>query len=435
VSFQEFNLHPKIAAGVNALGYVEPTPIQTQAMPAVLEGRDVMGLAQTGTGKTAAFALPILQRLMSGPRGRIRALVISPTRELAEQIHDDFCDLGQQTGLRTATVYGGVGFMPQKSKLNGKCEIVVACPGRLLDHLGRRTIDLRHVEGLVIDEADQLFDMGFLPNVRQILRHLPTQRQTLFFSATMPRDVEALARDVLGDPVRVQVGFCKPADTVSHALYPVKQQLKTPLLVELLKRVDTESVLVFTRTKHRAAKLAQQLGRAGFGATALQGNLSQSKRQSALDEFRRGSVRILVATDLAARGLDVLSISHVINYDIPDTADAYTHRIARTGRASQTGEAYTFVTPDDRTQVRQIERILGAQIKQVRLNGFNYDASGSRDEFARESGRPARQQQRPRVREGQSRSNYTSFGSRTNGPSRKPHPRRGPWRISDAQAL
>ena len=390
MSFTKFDLNPKLTACIKAMGYVKPTPIQSKAIPPVLEGRDVLGLAQTGTGKTAAFALPILQQLLRGPRGRVRALVIAPTRELAAQIEESFRSLGRGTGLRTATVYGGVGFVPQQQKLRGKAEIVVACPGRLLDHLGRKTANLSHVEVLVIDEADRLFDMGFLPDIRKIMGHLPTRRQTLFFSATMPRDVEKLAHDVLGNPVRVQIGFCRPAETVSHALYPVKQQRKTALLKKLLTGLDTDSVLVFTRTKHRAKKLATDLEHAGFGATALQGNMSQSKRQAALDGFRKGTVRILVATDLAARGIDVLSISHVINYDIPDTADAYTHRIGRTGRASSTGEAFTFVVKDDGATLRLIERALGGPIEERHIDGFDYAAGAREDDQAQRSHRPFR---------------------------------------------
>ncbi|MFU8857155.1 MAG: DEAD/DEAH box helicase [Deferrisomatales bacterium] len=385
MSFDAFQLHPHVAAGVHALGYVSPTPIQTEAIPTVLQGRDVLGLAQTGTGKTAAFALPILQRLMRGPRRRVRALVVAPTRELAEQIHASFADLGAKTGLRSVAVYGGVGMTPQVQKLRAGAEIVVACPGRLLDHLGRKTIDLSGIEVLVLDEADRMFDMGFLPDIRRILKHLPTARQTLLFSATMPDDIRRLVGEVLREPVTVQVDRATPATTVAHALYPVASHLKTPLLMELLRHTDTESVLIFTRTKHRAKRVGEQLAKAGYRAASLQGNLSQNRRQAALDGFRDGSTQILVATDIAARGIDVASISHVINYDMPDTVDSYTHRIGRTGRAARTGDAFTLVAGEDEGLVRAIERTLGAPLERRRVPDFDYTApSPKRDiEFAR----------------------------------------------------
>ena len=390
MSFDSFNLHPQIAAGIRTLGYHTPTPIQKQAIPKVLEGRDVMGLAQTGTGKTAAFVLPILERLMNGPRGRVRALIVAPTRELAEQIHEAVGDLGRQTRLRSITVYGGVSINPQMQKLRAGIEIVVACPGRLLDHIGQGTVDLSHVEMLVLDEADRMFDMGFLPDVRKIIKHVPSKRQTLLFSATMPEDIRRLAHEILRTPLTVQVGHAAPANTVSHALYPVDQHLKTALLLELLRNTDAESVLVFTRTKHRAKRLGQQLEKASYRAASLQGNLSQNRRQEALDGFRDGSYQILVATDIAARGIDVSSISHVINYDMPDTADAYTHRIGRTGRAAKTGDAFTFITHEDEDMVRSIERLLRERVERRTLEGFDYKkAAPSRDvEFARSPREP-----------------------------------------------
>lgn len=389
MKFAVFNLHPLVAAGVKEAGYITPTPIQTQAMPLVLKGRDVMGLAQTGTGKTAAFALPILHSLMQGGRGHVRALVVAPTRELAEQIHEAISDLGQQTRLRSITVYGGVGVNPQVEKLKRGVEIVVACPGRLLDHIGQGTIDLSRVEVLVLDEADQMFDMGFLPDIRRILQHLPRQRQTLLFSATMPDEIRRLANDVLSDPVTVQVGTTAPAVTVSHAIYPVAQHLKTPLLLELLQHTDTESVLIFTRTKHRAKRVGEQLEKAGYHAASLQGNLSQNRRQAALDGFRDGTYQILVATDIAARGIDVSQISHVVNYDIPDTSDAYIHRIGRTGRAARTGDAFTLVTGDDTAMVRAIEKVLAAPLERRTLAGFDYSVPAPKKET--EFVRPPRQ--------------------------------------------
>jgi len=374
MTFSELQLCPTLLSAVAKCGYESPTPIQQKAVPPVLAGSDVMGIAQTGTGKTAAFALPILQRLMDGPRGRVRALVLAPTRELAEQIHEAFGLFGKNMKLRSVAVYGGVSMNPQIHKLRGGAEIVVACPGRLLDHIQHRAVNLSNLEVLVIDEADRMFDMGFLPDVKRIIGHLPAKRQTLFFSATMPDDIRRLSNEILTDPVTVQVDLAAPANTVSHALYPVQQHLKTPLLLELLSRTDKESVLVFTRTKHRATRVAEHLEKAGYKATSLQGNLSQNKRQAALDGFRRGSIQVLVATDIAARGIDVSSISHVINFDMPDTADAYTHRIGRTGRAAKTGDAFTLVSPEDSGMVHTISRLLGSKPEMRTLEGFDYKA-------------------------------------------------------------
>jgi ATP-dependent RNA helicase RhlE len=396
MDFTKFSFHPHVAAGVKAAGYVTPTPIQVQAIPPVMEGRDVMGLAQTGTGKTAAFMLPILHRLMNAPHGRVRALVIAPTRELAEQINEAVTVLGRQTRIKSVTVYGGVNINPQIQKLKSGVEIVVACPGRLLDHISQGTIDLAQLDVLVLDEADQMFDMGFLPDIRRILKHLPPGRQTLLFSATMPPDIRTLAHDILRDPVTVQVGNTAPPVTVTHALYPVEQHLKTPLLLELLHHTDTESVLIFTRTKHRAKRLGEQLAKAGYTATSLQGNLSQNRRQAALDGFRDGSFQILVATDIAARGIDVSQVSHVINYDIPDTAEAYVHRIGRTGRAARSGDAFTLVTGDDSVMVRTIERTLGASLERRTVTGFDYSVPAPRKD--QEFARPPREPQPSRNR-------------------------------------
>lgn len=374
MNFNDFNFHPQVIAAIQAAGYQTPTPIQTQAIPSVMEGRDVMGLAQTGTGKTAAFALPILDRLMKGGRGFVRALVIAPTRELAEQINESFAVLGAETGLRSVSVYGGVTIGPQVAKVKKGAEIIVACPGRLLDHLTQKTISLSRLEVLVLDEADHMFDMGFFPDIRRIMQHLPRQRQTLMFSATMPDEIRRLALDVLNKPVTVQVGNTAPAVTVTHALYPVKPHLKTALLIELLSHTDTDSVLVFTRTKHRAKRIGEQLEKKGFKAASIQGNLSQNRRQEALNGFRDGTFQILVATDIAARGIDVSQVSHVINYDIPSTPEAYTHRIGRTGRAARSGDAFTLVSSEDTDMIRAIERVLGSRIKNATVDGFNYDA-------------------------------------------------------------
>jgi ATP-dependent RNA helicase RhlE len=393
MGFTTLNLAAPLAANLKALGFVQPTPIQSAAIPPILEGRDVVGLAQTGTGKTAAFALPMLQKLMGGPR-RTRALIIGPTRELAEQTYQALRTLGKGSGLHAATVYGGVGMKPQIDALRHGTEIIVACPGRLLDHIRERNADLSHVEMLVLDEADQMFDMGFLPDIRSILRALPAQRQTLLFSATMPDPIRKLAAEILRNPVNIQIARVAPVETVTHALFPVPQHLKTSLLLEMLRRTDTGPVLVFTRTKHRAKRLAQQLEREHFKATSLQGNLSQNQRQRAMDGFRSGQFRILVATDIAARGIDVADISHVINFDIPATSDTYIHRIGRTGRAAKSGDAYTLVSQEDEADVRQIERALGQKIERRHLEGFDYKAAAPARPPA-PHGRPAHTHGRP----------------------------------------
>jgi len=391
VNFKSFKLNPVIEAGVEAAGYVTPTPVQAQSIPLILQGKDVLALAQTGTGKTAAFALPILQRLMEGPRGHIRALVIAPTRELAEQIHEAIGALGKQTRLRSITIYGGVPINPQIQKLRRGVEIAVTCPGRLLDHIRQKTINLSHLEVLVIDEADRMFDMGFIPDIRKILSHVPSKRQTLFFSATMPKDIKLLAHDILRDPATVQVDHAVPLSTISHALYPVDRSQKTALLMEILRHTDTESVLVFTRTKHRARLVAQQLKKDGYNSTSLQGDMSQRNRQTAMDGFRNGTYKILVATDIAARGIDVSRISHVINYDIPDTAEAYTHRIGRTGRAAKTGDAFTIITREDEQMVRDIENVLGVRLQRCKLPDFKYATAVTTDISPRRSGQYQRQ--------------------------------------------
>jgi ATP-dependent RNA helicase RhlE len=372
MSFDRFPLDRRVAAGVKDVGYTTPTPIQEQAIPMVLEGRDILGVAATGTGKTAAFILPILNRLTQGPLRRVRALIVAPTRELAEQIHEVAVELGSHTKVRSVTIYGGVGKSPQVDKLRRGAEIVVACPGRLLDIMGDGAIDLSHVEVLVLDEADRMCDMGFLPDIRRILRALPTERQTLFFSATMPADIRKLADKILKNPTMVQIGAIAPVETVSHSLYPVTRKLKKRLVMAMLEKTATGRVLIFTRTKRRARGLALDLEKGGFRASALQGNLSQNRRQAALNGFRDGKYDILVATDIASRGIDVTDISHVINFDMPDTVDAYTHRIGRTGRAHATGEARSFVEMDDEAMVRQIERLLGEPIERRRLPDFDY---------------------------------------------------------------
>jgi len=375
MNFENFNLNPRVLTGVKAQGYDEPTPIQSEAIPCIMEGKDLIGLAQTGTGKTAAFVLPILHRLMEKPRGRVQALIISPTRELAEQTCEAINDLGQKTGLRGISIYGGVSMYEQTRKLKRGVEIVVGCPGRLLDHMLKGSLDLSKVEMLVIDEADRMFDMGFLQDIRSIVRCIMQDHQTMLFSATMPEDIRRLVNEVLKDPVTVKIGHSAPASSVSHTLYPIKSHLKTALLKEILRTVETDSVIIFTRTKRRVERLTQQLRQAGYNAAALQGNMSQYQRQEALEGFREGSLKILVATDIASRGLDILSISHVINYDMPDTTDAYTHRIGRTGRVNNTGEAYTLVTGEDKDMIKSLERIFKKPIEKRQLDDFDYNAT------------------------------------------------------------
>jgi ATP-dependent RNA helicase RhlE len=375
LNFEQFNLDSRLMVGIKKAGYDTATPIQEAAIPAALRGRDIIGTAQTGTGKTAAFVLPILHRLLEGPRNVTRVLIVTPTRELAEQIHDVVKALSAGTRLRSATIYGGVGPAPQIKALRDGAEILIVCPGRFLDLVNQGLAHLGKIETLVLDEADRMFDMGFLPDVKRIIKALPTQRQTMLFSATFPSEVELLAGSSLKNPQKIAMGISRPAYTVSHALYPVPPHLKSQLLIELLKRTDTNSVLIFARTKYRAQKVAQQIERAGHKVTSLHGDRSQGQRQSALKGFKDGTHQIMVATDIAARGLDVESISHVINYDMPDTADAYIHRIGRTGRAQRTGDAFTLVTGEDSDMIRILDRIMGEPIKRETLEGFDYTAA------------------------------------------------------------
>ena len=395
MNFESFNFHPRIADGIKALGYVTPTPIQEEAIPPIMEGRDILGMADTGTGKTAAFVLPMCERFLTGPRGRVRGLVLAPTRELAQQTNDVITAIGKQTRLRSATVYGGVGYEPQIRKLRSGVEFVVACPGRLLDLVGRGAIDLSSVEVVVLDEADRMLDMGFLPDIRRILQAIPNKRQTLLFTATMPPDIRRLTRDFMHEPVSVQVGHEGPVQGVCHQLYPVAPHLKAALLVELLRKTETGPVLVFTRTKHHATRLAERLQKSGFRAASLQGDMSQSKRQATMDAFRRGGIDILVATDIAARGIDVPDISHVVNFDMPDTVDSYTHRVGRTARASRTGNAINIVTRADVDVVNAVEGRLNERLECRRIEGFDYEAPGVAPV---RTGRPAMGQAAPQRR-------------------------------------
>lgn len=415
--FQEFNLSAPLAQNIAAAGFKTPTPIQKKAIPVALTGQDILGLAQTGTGKTAAFVLPLLQRLLGGSRqktasprapegtdasGRTlqrmaspRALILAPTRELAEQINQVILTLGKSTQLKSLTIYGGASMNRQLGDLKRGVDIVVACPGRLIDHLDRKTISLGQVEALVLDEADQMFDMGFLPGLKKIVAHLPKRRQTMLFSATMPDAIRKLAGEILMNPAKVELER-GPVSTISHALYPVAQELKTALLLRLLQDAGSAPILVFTKTKHKAKRIADQVGRAGFSSASLQGNLSQNKRDQAMSGFRSGKFQVLVATDIAARGIDVHNISHIINYDIPATAETYIHRIGRTGRAEKTGEAYTLVTGEDKRIVRDIEKSLGQAIEKRMLKDFDYKQGGAAPVELAAAQQPA-QAQRPKI--------------------------------------
>ena len=422
MSFSKFSLDPRLEAGIKDMGFTEPTPIQQQAIPQVMAGSDLLGLAQTGTGKTAAFMLPILQRLTQGPLRQVRTLIVAPTRELAEQIHQTAVDLGKYTKIRSVTVYGGVSKKGQVDALRRGAEIVVACPGRLLDLAGEKSIDLSKVELLVLDEADRMCDMGFLPDIRRILKLLPKERQTLFFSATMPDDIRELADSILKSPITVQIGQIAPAQTVSHAIYPVPNDLKKELLFTMLGEMATGRVLVFTRTKRRARFLARDLEKKGYKVDALQGNMSQNRRQNAIDGFRNGKYDVLVATDIAARGIDVAEISHVINFDMPDTADAYTHRIGRTGRAELEGDAFTFATDEDAAMIRDIERVLKTRLKRLRWPSFDY--GGFNPEKQSEPAKAARGQSADSARGNSGSNNYSRRGG--SGAKRPPSGQRRP---------
>ena len=369
--FADFDLDPSIQRGIRAAGFAQPRPIQMRAIPAALEGRAILGLAQTGTGKTAAFALPILQRLLTAAGGaHPRVLIVAPTRELASQIGEEIRSLARFTQTEVAIVFGGVSINKQIAVLRDGPQIVVACPGRLLDLLHRRAVRLDRIETLVLDEADHMFDMGFLPDIRRILAALPGRRQNLLFSATMPKEIRRLADQLLRDPLVAELNHTRPLETIEHALYPIDERRKLGLLEHVLSSGDFRSAIVFTRTKQRAKRLAQKLDRSGHRAVALQGNMSQNARVRAMTGFRKREFDVLVATDIAARGLDVEKISHVVNYDMPNTSDAYTHRIGRTGRAEREGKAYTFVTPGDHPMVREVERRVGSSIPRRKVEGI-----------------------------------------------------------------
>ncbi len=387
-------LRPNLLRGVQEMGYRSATPIQERAIPEAVLGRDIVASAQTGTGKTAAFLLPILERLMDQPTGRILALVVTPTRELALQAEGFLARLGRHTRLRGKAIYGGVGMLDQERALRGGAEIIVATPGRLLDHMGRGYVDFRALQILVLDEADRLLDMGFLPDVRRILARLPTDRQTMLFSATMPPEVVKLSQEFLRSPRMVLVPAATVAAVgVSHLALPVPAHQKTALLQELLRDQTLTSVLVFTRTKHRADRLARQLQQGGVDCAAIHGDRSQSQRVRALESFRRGTHRVLVATDIAARGIDVEGVSHVVNFDVPHEAETYVHRVGRTARAQRRGDALTLVAPEEEDDFAHIEQLLGFAVQRARIPGFDYAAPApprSREPEGRGRGGPPR---------------------------------------------
>src|SRR5829696_1513214 len=373
MAFSSFGLHPDLLRGVKELGFTRPTPIQADAIPAAIEGRDVLACAMTGSGKTAAFILPILHRLIAKPRGRTRALVLTPTRELAAQIEQHLSELAVHTPLSGAAVFGGVAMGPQEHAFRSGVDVVVATPGRLLDHFKHDYARLDSLEILVLDEADRMLDMGFLPDIRKVLKHLPPKRQTMLFSATMPAPILELARELQRNPATINLERkAAPAVGITQALYPVPEALKPTLFLELIRRGDLKDVIVFTRTKHRANRLADVLERGGVSVARIHGNRSQSQRTLALDGFKRGEFQVLVATDIVARGIDIEELSHVVNFDVPHVPEDYIHRVGRTARADATGDAFTFVAPDEEADLRAIERAVGRSLPRVTVPGFDY---------------------------------------------------------------
>jgi ATP-dependent RNA helicase RhlE len=375
VPFNSLNLHPSLLQGIKELGFARPTPIQASAIPPALEGRDLLACAATGSGKTAAFVLPLLHRMIGKPRGRTKALILTPTRELAAQILEDLNQLAVHTPITAAAIFGGVAMGPQEHALRSGVDVVVATPGRLLDHLKAPYTKFGQLDALVLDEADRMLDMGFLPDIRRILKHLPTKRQTLFFSATMPKPILELSKELLHDPFGIQLERkAVPAAGITQAVYPVPQELKPSLLAALLKRGDMSDALVFTRTKHRANRLAEFLTGQGIKTERIHGNRSQGQRMAALDGFKGGRYQVLVATDIAARGIDIEELGHVVNFDVPKASEDYIHRVGRTARAEATGEAFTFVSPAEEADLRAIEQAIGKRLPRVSVPDFDYNA-------------------------------------------------------------
>lgn len=375
LSFASLSLHPSLQQGLKELGFPRPTPIQEKAIPAALEGRDLLACAMTGSGKTAAFLLPILHHLMAKPRGATRALVLTPTRELAAQVLESLESLAVHTPITAAAIFGGVSMGPQERAFRANVDVLIATPGRLLDHLKAPYASLERIEFLVFDEADRMLDMGFLPDIRRILKQVPAKRQTLFFSATMPTEIGKLASEMLKQPVTIDMERrATPAVGITQAVYPVPQELKTALFLALLERGDMQQALVFTRTKHRANRLAEQLVKRGISAERIHGNRSQTARTAALAGFKNGTIRVLVATDIAARGIDIEALGHVVNFDVPTASEDYIHRVGRTARAEATGEAFTLVAPDEERELRDIERAIQRRLPRVMLPDFDYAA-------------------------------------------------------------
>ena len=388
--FRKLGLSQQLVDGVKAMGYQEPTPIQLRAIPLILAGRDVIGSAQTGTGKTAAFALPILHQL-GASTGRTRALILEPTRELAAQVETAFRDFARFCDVRIAVLYGGVGYGKQNDELKAGADVIVATPGRLLDHLGRGTARLDQVQFLVLDEADRMLDMGFLPDVRRIIEKCPRDRHSSLFSATVPAQIETLIQWAMRNPETVEIGARRsPAETVKHVIYPVASDQKAALVLELLESVNYDSVIVFCRTKHGADRVAHTLKKSSHAVCVLHSNRTQREREQALRGFRDGKFEVLVATDIAARGLDIQDVSHVVNYDVPQHPEDYVHRIGRTGRAQATGDAFTIMVAEDRTHVASIERFIGQKIERVKLASFTYTYTSLFDESEGKGGFPGK---------------------------------------------
>ncbi len=421
--FETFGLHPDILRAVTNLGFDRPTPIQNQAIPPALEGRDVLACAMTGSGKTAAFVLPILDRLHGKPRGTTRALVLTPTRELAAQVTDHFIQLARHTKIRAAAVHGGVGARPQEDAFRRGVDVIVGTPGRLLDHFQYDYARLANLEVLVMDEADRMLDMGFLPDIRRILKHIGSKpRQTLFFSATIPDAIVELSRRMLEDPVRIAVERKPaPATGVMQAFYPVPSHLKVGLLTELLERNEIGNAIVFCRTKHRANRLAERLEKKGVSVGRIHGNRSQAQRTTALASFKKGKTRVLVATDIVARGIDVEALDHVVNFDVPAAPEDYIHRVGRTARAEMTGDAFTLYAPEEESGIRAIERAVGRTIERRRVDGFDYKAKAEPRLEVPQAERLAAHRARKAQERSRSKANGTratrtrSAGSRSNG--------------------
>ncbi len=430
LSFSSLQLHASLQKGLKELGFPRPTPIQEKAIPAALEGRDVLACAMTGSGKTAAFLLPILHKLIDKPRGTTRALVVTPTRELAAQILESLESMAVHTPITAAAVFGGVGMGPQERAFRSGVDVMIATPGRLLDHLKSSYASLSGVEFLVFDEADRMLDMGFMPDIRRLLKHIPTKRQTLFFSATMPAPIGKLASELLQNPVTIDLERrSAPAVGITQAIYPVAQDLKTSLFLALLERGDMKEALVFTRTKHRANRLSEQLTKRGISAERIHGNRSQSARTAALAGFKNGTIRVLVATDIAARGIDIEALGHVVNFDVPTAPEDYIHRVGRTARAELTGEAFTLVAPDEEQELRDIERAIGRRLPRVLLPDFDYTSKSGeqlevplKDRIAEIRKRKAEE----RARAAAKLARKTAGGGASAGPSTRGPSTRGP---------